>query len=199
MDRNPDRPDRHLEEFHRLLHLADARREVGDQEGAFDAAQAAMEALPADGTLDREEHAEWQLVAWLKRTHAQEAWMRSLQSAPAGEPAPNHRDLPVPDLGSTHAARAESVRAWARALRWRTIAVVVVFLTAAAFLFLAMTVVSFAPAGQRGALLAVTAAGVAMLLGVQWLAVWMFARPARRPFIAIAGQARAVHAPRSRP
>ncbi|MGW7366995.1 hypothetical protein ACWGI8_27070 [Streptomyces sp. NPDC054841] len=63
-------PVRSEQEAHRLLDRADELRDERRYEEAFHCAQAALEALPADGSMDRDEREKLQLTAWLKREHA---------------------------------------------------------------------------------------------------------------------------------
>lgn len=71
--------ERSLEAYERHLDRCDMLRSTGDYDAASQAAQDAMEALPADGSLDREERAELQQVAWMKRLNTGNA--RTLNEA----------------------------------------------------------------------------------------------------------------------
>lgn len=60
-----------MERVYRMLDEVDGLLSGGDYENAFWKAQ---EALPADGSMDREEFDELQLLAWQKRENCSDRW-----------------------------------------------------------------------------------------------------------------------------
>ncbi|MCX4666436.1 hypothetical protein OG453_07105 [Streptomyces sp. NBC_01381] len=162
--------DPRLMRFEELLDRAGALLHGGSPKAAFDAAHDALQVLPADGTLSREEHDEWLLRGWVMYMRAQDAHGCVQQAlTPECESKP-----------AEAAWRGGFVR-WRHALVWRAAALVGVLLAGIAFLLVGASVVASAPSAHRASVSTAVAAGTVALLAVQALAVWMFAKAARRP------------------
>ncbi|WP_327356311.1 hypothetical protein [Streptomyces sp. NBC_01304] len=162
--------DPRLMQIEELLNRADALLHGGDPKAAFAAAHDALQVLPADGTLSREEHDEWLLRGWLMYARAQEAHSHVQQAL-----------FQECELKPAEGAWRDGFVRWRHALLWRAAAVVGVLLAGIVFLLVGASVVASAPAAHRAPTTAAVAAGTVALAMVQALAVWLFAQAARRP------------------
>lgn len=163
---------RSVDGFLALLDLSDGYRVAGQWPEAFEAAQAALDALPSDGSLTAEEHDELLLLGWLKRENASAGWYGSLRDGGEGR-----TDLVDPGRGAVAAKPADPDPL--RRFRLGAVAVATMCCVTVSTSLVMLVIVLGAPAGQRVTLAGWGAGLLGCFVAAQILSLWWWKRLAR--------------------